>query len=168
MKWVSHKAVTASLVYAVTGAVLPVIPAVVGSVVPDSLEGRSGPPGTARYRVWAKRHRGMSHWFVPYAVLALACLLPAWRAGTVVPTLSGAFLQGPYLVPTFFGLAFWFFAGCLLHLLEDLFSGRIPGLNPYGRRVGVRLIPVGGLGEIVVVLAAVVSAFLVRGLGGVR
>jgi len=168
LKWVSHKAVTASLVYAVTGAVLPVIPAVLGSVIPDSLEGRSGPPGTARYRVWAKRHRGISHWFVPYAVLATACFLPAWRAGTLIPTLDGSFLRGPYLATTLSALAFWFFAGCLLHLFEDLFSGRIPGLNPRKRKVGMRLMPVGGIWEAAVVLASVVFAFMTRGLGGIR
>lgn len=80
MRWVSHKPVTAAIVYAATGDLLASAVAMVGSVVPDLIE----------YPFMGLiRHRGITHLWPLY----------------VIP-FSGLIYLGHYYLAMFFGGAF--------------------------------------------------------------
>jgi hypothetical protein len=70
MKWLNHEIVTGTLVYGFTvGGLSSTLTAMVGGLFPDMIEGRRPKDGD-KLRRWRAVHRGVSHWFLPYAVIA--------------------------------------------------------------------------------------------------
>ena len=133
MKWVNHKLVTGVLVYAGTGSILYAACSVVGSVLPDRLEGRP-PKEKKAYWKWRSRHRKNTHWLPPY-LAAAAALLYVGEAGI----LTGIWAQA-VMLPAFVA------AGGALHILEDSVCGKVP-LIMRRKRIGVRVFRVGSAWE---------------------
>lgn len=72
MTWISHKILSASLVFTATKDASAIIPTMIGSIFPDLIEYFM--PGG-----WRKNHRGISHWFVVYIALLIIALLVGSR-----------------------------------------------------------------------------------------
>ena len=128
MTWVSHIAVTGTIVYAVTTDPLLTATAAVGAVLPDKVEGS---PGSVGWSTWRSRHRGWSHWPVLY--LALIGGLAQARAYF-------------FYDAAFFSVLTWLFIGALLHIAEDAVCGKVPGIFPT-QKIGIRLFTVGSFRE---------------------
>ena len=128
MTWVSHIAVTGTIVYAVTTDPLLTAAAAVGAVLPDKAEGS---PGSVGWSTWRSRHRGWSHWPVLY--LALIGGLAQARAYF-------------FYDAAFFSVLTWLFIGALLHIAEDAVCGKVPGIFPM-QKIGIRLFTVGSFRE---------------------
>ncbi|ANR70230.1 hydrolase [Selenomonas sp. oral taxon 126] len=128
MTWVSHIAVTGTIVYAVTTDPLLTAAAAVGAVLPDKVEGS---PGSVGWNTWRSRHRGWSHWPVLY--LALIGGLAQARAYF-------------FYDAAFFSVLTWLFIGALLHIAEDAVCGKVPGIFPM-QKIGIRLFTVGSFRE---------------------
>ena len=77
MKWLNHAIVTGCLVYGFTGGnFVSTLAAMAGGLFPDTLEGRP-PEDKNKLKKWRAMHRGLSHWFVPYAVVAAIMMAPS-------------------------------------------------------------------------------------------
>lgn len=153
MKWVSHKIITGSIVFAVTGS--PILSAVsaLGSVFPDAVEGF---PDELNYARWRKNHRQLSHWFFPY--LMVFCLLIS-LAGYLGPVSVNTkefvrVLQGHGYMQLFLLVVSYFSLGALFHIAEDAICGKVPGVTMQ-ERVGVKLFYVGSAQEYGIVLVVV-------------
>ena len=128
MTWVSHIAVTGTVVYAVTTDPLLTAAAAVGAVLPDKIEGT---PGSVGWSTWRSRHRGWSHW--PMLYLALIGGLAQARAYF-------------FYDAAFFSVLTWLFIGALLHIAEDAVCGKVPGIFPT-QKIGIRFFTVGSFRE---------------------
>ena len=145
---VSHSIVTFATLFVATHNVFIAGSATLGSLFPDKSEGL----------FWQSSHRSYSHWFVLY-VAALAFFwtpdvlsvkgMQVWQAGIV------------QMMRLFF---FWFFAGALLHILEDAICGPVPFLYPTQRTtVFPRLFKTGSVGECLFVIAYCAIMYLAAG-----
>lgn len=145
---VSHSIVTFATLFVATHNVFIAGSATLGSLFPDKSEGL----------FWQSSHRSYSHWFVLY-VAALAFFwtpdvisvkgMQVWQAGIV------------QMMRLFF---FWFFAGALLHILEDAICGPVPFLYPTKRTtVFPRLFKTGSVGECLFVIAYCAIMYLAAG-----
>jgi inner membrane protein len=160
LTWFSHKIFTGSIIYAVTGSSVAALFAAAGSVLPDALEGM---PTARNYGRWRKNHRQLTHWFVPYVILAALLLNLAHSHGVkhidiriVLKFLRFELPGFEYAVIAY--IAGYFAIGAFLHCLEDALCGTVPSLIP-SRRVGIKLFTVRSLREFVFV--GVVSAMLI-------
>ena len=144
MTGVSHSIVTFATLFVATHNVFIAGSATLGSLFPDRSEGL----------FW----QSYSHWFVLY-VAALAFFwtpdvlsvtgMQVWQAGIV------------QMMRLFF---FWFFAGALLHILEDAICGPVPFLYPTKRTtVFPRLFKTGSVGECLFVIAYCAIMYLAAG-----
>ena len=145
---VSHSIVTFATLFVATHNVFIAGSAMLGSLFTDKSEGL----------FWQSSHRSYSHWFVLY-VAALAFFwtpdvlsvkgMQVWQAGIV------------QMMRLFF---FWFFAGALLHILEDAICGPVPFLYPTKRTtVFPRLFKTGSVGECLFVIAYCAIMYLAAG-----
>jgi len=146
MKWISHKLLTGLMVYSLTNDAVGATISAFGALLPDKIENQD-------YNNFdLKRHRKLSHWFIPYTFLALVLYLVIYFKAKEIPDLfeimkyffkdfklTWNFISTNYviLITTAF---FYFLVGCIFHLLEDSISGRIPLLNPKKKVFGVKLI----------------------------
>jgi len=146
--WVSHSIVTFATLYVATHNVFIAGSAMLGSTMPDRVEGM----------FFKVLHRSYSHWFVLY-VAALAFL---WTPDVLSVTGIGLWQSGILrMMHMFF---FWFFAGALLHILEDAVCGPVPVLYPTKRTTVLpRLFKVGSVGECLFVIAYCAVMYLVSG-----
>lgn len=142
LKWMSHKMLTFTLVLVVTDNPIHAACTLPGAVFPDWIEGK--PPAGSGYWQWRSRHRGLSHWFVPYAV-CMAAAYAARHEGVV-------FFDLPYLYEAFI----YMLLGALLHIAEDAICGKVPVFSPQ-RRYGIRLFTVGSIMEYLFVIIAVAA-----------
>ena len=130
MKWLNHGIVTGALVYGFTGGDFPsTLAAMAGGLFPDMLEGRPQ-EDEDKLRNWRAIHRGVSHWFVPYALIAATM-----TASSVFHLSKGT----PWHVLSLLGYSA---LGCLFHIAEDALCGHVPSLDPR-KRIGVRFFTVG-------------------------
>lgn len=163
MTWFSHKILTGSFIFAVTGSGVAALCAAVGSVLPDAMEGM---PTAGNYRRWRKNHRQLTHWFVPYIIAALLLFNYASSHGVKNIDIHTAlkFFRFEYAaIASFF--AFIAFGACL-HCLQDALCGTIPSLFP-STRIGVKLFTVRSFSEYVFVGIVSVMLILVKfGHGG--
>lgn len=162
MKWVSHKMATGAILYAVTGNIIITGLGVMGSTFPDFVEGRPPAQGTAAYNNWRKSHRGLSHWLIPYLLIA--------GGGFYYLNMFG--IIGISIEKLIAMLRFWslnidillvhlvscFALGGVLHILQDAICGRVPLLFP-GKKYGIRLFRVGSMTEYTLVFP--LSVFLI-------
>ncbi len=142
MTWFSHKILSGSLVYAATGSNVAAFFAALGSVLPDAMEGF---PNTGNYRTWRKKHRQLTHWFVPYIVVVVILFFFANSQGVqyMAPSKILRILRfSSNIQYSLIAYIFGFFAfGAFLHCFEDALCGTIPALNP-SSRFGIKLFPV--------------------------
>ena len=144
MKWMNHAIVTGTLVYGFSGGrVFFALAAVAGSLFPDRIEGPP-PEEEQTLKTWRQLHRKASHWFVPYAAVAVMSLM-TWRSGHG----TAVFLVGSFSL------------GCLFHIGEDALCGYVPSLHP-GRRIGSRCFAIGSVSEYVFSFS--LAALLVLGM----
>lgn len=142
MKWMNHALLTGTLVYGFTGGkAFFTLAAVAGCLFPDRIE-RKPPEDEGNLKTWRRLHRKASHWFVPYAAMALTAL--THRPCDTVFSLLGCFALG-----------------CLFHIGEDALCGYVPSLHP-GRRIGTRCFAVGSVKEYVFCFC--LAALLVLGM----
>jgi len=146
MKWMNHALVTGILVYGFSGGkVFFTLAGMAGSLFPDRIEGRPPEEGE-KLEPWRRLHRKASHWFVPYAAMAVTALISALthRAGETVFSLVGSFSLG-----------------CLFHIGEDALCGYVPSLHPR-RKIGARCCAVGSVSEYIFCFC--LAALLVLGM----
>jgi inner membrane protein len=151
MKWVSHKVITGTIIYAFTGDIFATIASMAGSTIPDAIEGR--PDNTP---LWHKYHRGLSHWFIPYLVFALIFIVIAkanGMAGITAKNFIPFVMHHTSIVIVYF--AGFFLLGGSLHTFEDYFCGNIPSFNPK-KRIGRKLFRVGSQKEYAITLSAII------------
>ena len=130
MKWLNHEIVTGILVYAFAGGdFASTLAAMAGGLFPDMLEGRPSEHEN-ELRKWRALHRGVSHWFVPYAVIA---------ATMTVQSVFHLSRGTPRRVLSLLGYSA---LGCLFHITEDSLCGRVPSFDPH-TRIGLRFFTVG-------------------------
>lgn len=131
MKWRNHKLVTFSVVYSVTGSLVSAISAMTGSVVPDVIEiGGIIPHRTITHCLWM--------W------MGMSCFFWVWLQSTGFSSIA-------------LYSAFFFTAGCALHVIEDALSyGGVPVFNPSGKKIGLGIYRTGTVGEELMVWGLVV------------
>jgi hypothetical protein len=133
MKWTTHKMVTGTIVYTLTGGnVAYTVAAMAGSIVPDLLEGMPKSEDQEESLHWRKRHRRLTHWFVPYALLSLISFFITRKVLHVPPVDLAALTEvaaGTTYSPLFPLFGFVFLGG-LFHIPEDAICGKVPSLNP--------------------------------------
>jgi inner membrane protein len=165
MKWTTHKLLTGSLIYALTGNPLTAIVAASGSILPDSIEGF---PNDSNRAAWQRRHRKRSHFF-PFYLLPALFLYSYSTAHNFLPItvsnlsdyishiVSNLNLQTCLPIFTYY-LSILLF-GALLHILEDALCGKVPLFNPNRQSIGIKLFYVGSSKEYV--LVTLTSLFLI-------
>ena len=137
MTWVSHSVVTFATLFVATQNVFIAGSATLGSAFPDQIEGA----------FWKASHRSYSHWFVLY----IAALAFFWTPDVLSVTGIKAWQMG--IVEMMRRFLFWFFAGALLHILEDAICGPVPFWRPTKRTTVLpRLFKVRSVGEVLFVI----------------
>ena len=136
--WVSHSIVTFATLFVATQNVFIAGSATLGCTFPDRAE----------VAVSQFPHRSYSHWFVLY-VAAMAFF---WTPDVL--SVTGMQMWQAGIVQMMRRFLFWFFAGGLLHIVEDAICGPVPVLYPTKRiTVLPRMFKVGSVGECLFVIA---------------
>lgn len=159
MTWISHKALTFSILFVTTNNLWFSLVATVGAILPDFLEGTgflSLNPYT-QYR-WRQNHRKITHWIFPYLFL----LLIAWIMFKGNPFTFKPDFQFVLDNRLIFWILFSVCVGAIFHILQDAISGKIPLLNPKRKDFGVRLIPTKSTIEYIFTIAIILIIFMVR------
>lgn len=133
MKWVNHKLVTGVLVFAGTNSILYAAYSLIGSILPDKLEGKV-PTEKKAYWKWRSKHRQTTHWPLPY--LALIAVLMYLNKIDILSGLLWEFAMLPLFIAV----------GAILHILEDGICGKVP-LITRRRKIGIKLFRVGSAWE---------------------
>jgi inner membrane protein len=152
MTWKSHKLLTLVLVWAFTHNVFYSFIASVGAIIPDFLEGKGF---LYDYEKWMRTHRTYSHWLIPYAIVFLICFLGMGKENFVLMRSDFLYFPSQERIVLFFMFSA-LSLGCLLHILEDAVSGKVPLWHPKKRVFGVRLIRTRSFLEYVFVFVVVV------------
>jgi inner membrane protein len=158
MTWKSHKLLTLVLVWAFTHNFLYSLIASIGSIIPDFVEGKGF---LYDYEKWMRTHRTYSHWFIPYAILFLISLIGMGEEVGVLVKSEVLFLPGKEGKILFFILSA-LSLGCLLHILEDAVSGKVPLWHPKKRTFGVRLVRTRSFMEYVFVFVVVLLVIVYK------
>lgn len=153
MTWVSHKLLTGTILFAITGDIVIAGCGAAGAIIPDSIEGFPDPASETAQKSWRKNHRQLSHYFPFYLLVFLITWGFLYRQG-ITPIGSNN------IMPLFNSDVFWpsvityiiSFAslGALFHILEDAICGTVPGFVPQ-QRWGIQLFMVGSLKEYTIV-----------------
>ncbi len=165
MKWFNHKHTAGAIAFAVTGNPVAVIPAILGSIIPDIIEGMPNEEDPDDYNKWRRGHRRSTHWFIPYLAVFAVLFLYIRKEGFSQMSFSEAFMlfHTPGCLYIVFAYLIGFGAlGCLLHVAMDALCGKVPSVNP-NKRVGMKIFRVGSLMEYIVALAITFSALQVKG-----
>jgi len=144
LKWINHEILTGVAVYTVTGNLLFAAYSMAGAVLPDKME--ANPREAKNYWKWRSRHRGFSHWPVPY-LLVTAVLLIVDRRNLAAMDMWDLSTIGIYIM-----------IGALLHIAEDAVCGKVPLLK-LSKKVGLKLFKVGSFSEYFFVIAIVLLLF---------
>ena len=133
MKWTSHRLITTSIIFALTGKPVPCVFAYMGSTLPDSLEFIL--PESMR-----KSHRSHSHWWVYYAAFAAISyfVLHFYRVDVCSP-MNLAYVNhmrhyGNYAAlcaALIHPIIFWLCIGALFHIVEDMVTAPVPLWTPH-------------------------------------
>lgn len=147
MKWISHEIVSSVIVYAVTDNLLYTAYSMIGTMLPDKLEG--DPHKSTDYWSWRSKHRGWSHWPVPYLFFIAVLLLTEQKrlAGDDFSSMAeiGIFVM----------------TGAILHIIEDAVCGKVP-LIYLTEKVGVKLFSVGSFSEYFFSIAVVCIIWIMK------
>ncbi len=165
MKWVCHKLLTGSIVFATTGNIVFSFIAAAGSIIPDAVEGF---PDGNNMTGWRKKHRQISHWFPIYfcSFLLFYSLTKIYGISQYPKSIRQLFYFLYHvdfkLVLGVWSLALSFlFLGACFHILEDALCGKVPALNPK-EHWGIKLFYVGSLREYAFVLPVSIGVIMLR------
>lgn len=147
MKWISHEIVSSVIVYAATDNLLYTAYSMIGTMLPDKLEG--DPRKAADYWSWRSRHRGWSHWPVPYLFLIAVFLM------TEKHKLAG----NDFTAMTMIGV--FVMVGSLLHIAEDAVCGKVP-LIYLTKKIGIKLFETGSFKEYFFAIFAVCAVWVIK------
>jgi len=145
LKWINHQILTGVAVYTVTGNLLFAAYSMAGAILPDKME--ANPREAKNYWTWRSRHRGFSHWPVPY-LLVMAVLLIVDRRNLSSMDMWEISTIGIYIM-----------IGALLHIAEDAVCGKVPLLK-LSQKVGLKFFKVGSFSEYFFVIALVLLLFV--------
>lgn len=161
MKWTSHKLLTGAIVFTLTGNPIPTFTSVIGSVLPDAVEGF--PDETSR-TAWRRSHRKFSHFLPTYLIGGMFLYSYAYINGITNITLNNLslLLTQTNVYPQMAYLLSWICFGAILHILEDALCGKVPLLNPTKKEFGVKLFYVGSLKEYAIVIPISILLILLR------
>ena len=165
MKWFNHKHTAGAIVFAFTGNPLPVIPAVLGSIIPDLLEGMPDEEDPDQYNEWRKKHRRLTHWFVPYLTVFVVLYLFVSHKGIShlgYGEIYSLFHKREYLYAIIAYILCFAALGGLIHIAADSICGKVPSVNPH-KRVGVKMFKVGSLLEYVIAFAITLTMLQISG-----
>ncbi len=146
MKWHNHIGITAALIYAATHDGWAAALSAAGTVFPDVIEGKD----------FDRRiHRTISHWFPPYALVAvLSSVYLVLRAGRG-DVFSLIFVQHGVGVSIMAAFLYKYMAiGAILHICQDALCGKVPLFIPTRREFGITLFRVGSVREYALSFAA--------------
>ena len=132
MKWINHKILTSCVILIVTENPWYALYSVPGAVLPDWIEGT--PPDGSRYWEWRSKHRGSSHWFLPYLGILLFVYWLKYN--------GFSFWDYPFLGD--FGI--FIMLGAIMHILEDAVCGKVPVFS-LKKKYGIKLFSVGSIFE---------------------
>lgn len=145
MKWINHKVITLSFVFLITEDIVAAIAATLGSTFPDYIEGyhKGQIP---------KYHRTLSHWFIFYTlIIILFFSLSKGNISFKELTLFKEFnlfkLNLSLITPYIYPLAFWYFFGAFLHVIQDSITGKVPLLNPFSKDFSLKIFDTGSVYE---------------------
>lgn len=157
MKWISHKILTGSIVYAITGNSLAAIFASAGSIIPDAIEGF---PDENNYSSWRKNHRKISHWLPIYLTFFIVLFpISYFHFSDLSDIIQYLSCQHPYLFLAY-GISFMALGACF-HILEDAICGKVPSLNPQ-KKIGIKLFYVGSIKEYTYIFPISMALLLLR------
>lgn len=149
MKWSSHRAVTFTSVLCLTSNLPVAVVSAMGSVFPDEIE-------FILFSNWQKHHRKTSHWIPLYLMICAVIYMLLTHFGMLIRSVNDIYIimNMPYLMGMLFAggnILFWFFFGCIFHILEDSVCGTIPLTSPNDKTKFIRLFYVGTIKEYVCV-----------------
>lgn len=130
MKWTTHRLIGAGTAIFIDGGLVAAALSYAGSTLPDVVEGKPPQEGAFFFnsgmRSWKKSHRGSSHWFGWYLVIAIA-----------------GFTYSPILA--------WIGIGALTHLAADALTPMGVPLYPFSKKkmLSINLFPTGGFREFI-------------------
>lgn len=151
MKWINHRAITASIAFILTQNIPFTLGAYAGSTVPDRLE-----QNTNRDQLTFQNHRQLTHWFVPYTIVMLVLLVVA----VCMHPLTNA-------EQLFFKVTIGGLFGCIAHIIEDGVTGTVPGLT-LKSRVGKAFLKTGEQREYIISIILAIIAIIVFVLTGLN
>lgn len=147
MKWLNHQIVSSVIVYAATDSMVYMAYSMIGTMLPDKLEG--DPRKASDYWNWRSKHRGWSHWTVPYLFMIAVFLL------TENKKLAGENFTSMAMI------GIYVMVGALLHILEDAVCGKVP-LIYLTKKVGIKLFNVGSFREYFFAIFVVIIVWLIK------
>ena len=155
MKWVSHKLITGSTVFILTGSPILSIISATGSIFPDLIEGM---PTEHNYNAWRKNHRQISHWYFQYLMTFLITIGIAGYNGYInITTKEIIYLLSVHSYSCILSLFIAYFSlGALMHIIQDCICGTVPG-RTMDERIGMKFFKVGSIKEFAIVLLFVLA-----------
>lgn len=160
MLWYNHRIVSASIVFCLTGQLAPMILAYKGSTIPDQVEGSN-----YASEAWAINHRMSSHyWFfylIPFVFSTL--WLESWTLSLTRARIMYMLYDDPESTLILFAVyaVQWLSFGSLMHIVEDFFCGKVPGVT-VAHRIGIRIFYVGSAQEFYCTVIVAFVCFLAR------
>ena len=163
MTWLSHKILSGSFVYAITGSGIAAFFTAAGSIIPDAMEGL---PNKNNYSKWRKNHRQITHWFIPYLVggvilFAFAILNGVHEVSTTTIRNLIRYNHNEFKFAVISYAVAFIAVGALLHCMQDAICGTIPSINPT-KRIGKRFFVVRSPKEYVLVGLMSITLVYVR------
>lgn len=171
MKWYSHRIITGIFTFILTNDFVATTAAIVGSILPDKLEGRN------QYKNFpllynTNEHRKFSHLLVIYVALVAVFFLLTYSMKNYLilklPSLVKKVISHRFTLINLYALLLYvftfFFFGALLHVLQDLLFGGVPIFTPY-QKFGLKLKTGGVVEHIILFLFFVIFVLFIKSRG---
>jgi len=171
VKWYSHRIITGVFTFTLTHDFIATIAAVLGSILPDKLEGKNHHKNFPLLNN-TNEHRKFSHLLVVYVILVVGFFLLAYLMKKYLvlnfTNLFDKIIKHRFTSNNLYALILYFFSffffGALSHVIQDFFFGGVPILTPY-QKVGLKLKTGGVVEHIVLLLCFLVFLFVIRNRG---
>jgi inner membrane protein len=171
VKWYSHRIITGIFTFILTNDFVATTAAIVGSILPDKLEGRN------QYKNFpllynTNEHRKFSHLLVIYVALVAVFFLLTYSMKNYLilklPSLVKKVISHRFTLINLYALLLYvftfFFFGALLHVLQDLLFGGVPIFTPY-QKFGLKLKTGGVVEHIILFLFFVIFVLFIKSRG---
>jgi len=178
VKWYSHRIITGIFTFILTNDFVATTAAIVGSILPDKLEGRNQSRNLRdQYKNFpllynTNEHRKFSHLLVVYAALVAVLFLLTYSMKNYLilklPSLVKKVISHRFTLINLYALLSYvftfFFFGALLHVLQDLLFGGVPIFTPY-QKFGLKLKTGGVVEYIILFLSFVIFVLFIKSRG---